>query len=226
MDVASYLLGQKSGGSGGTSDYEQLSNKPQINNVELSGNKSFADLGLETETYTEIIRSSSNSSPFVFSEKKLGIYFFSKNVTAFYTKLTPSSSTKGWSEKPIIMFYTRNPEGLTNARIGKVIYYSGISGEEYTKVASLVIYNGSLLIDDNGQDQTMFSGIFLTPGPNTQFISGIKRFASLPQCSLTPANERDLTPKKYVDDQISSAIGNINTILATLTTPSNSGGGE
>lgn len=32
-------------GSGGTTDYTQLTNKPSINNVQLSGNKSLADLG-------------------------------------------------------------------------------------------------------------------------------------------------------------------------------------
>ena len=35
-----------SGGGGGTSDYLELDNKPSINNVELSGNKTAADLGL------------------------------------------------------------------------------------------------------------------------------------------------------------------------------------
>ena len=35
-----------SGGSGGTTDYNYLSNKPQINNVELIGNKSLSDLGI------------------------------------------------------------------------------------------------------------------------------------------------------------------------------------
>ena len=34
------------GGSGGTTDYNDLSNKPQINNIELSGNKSLSDLGI------------------------------------------------------------------------------------------------------------------------------------------------------------------------------------
>lgn len=34
------------GGGGGTSDYSDLSNKPQINSVELSGNKSLSDLGI------------------------------------------------------------------------------------------------------------------------------------------------------------------------------------
>lgn len=34
-----------SGGGGGTSDYTDLSNKPKINSVTLSGNKSLADIG-------------------------------------------------------------------------------------------------------------------------------------------------------------------------------------
>lgn len=36
--------------SGGTTDYNQLTNKPQINSVELSGNKSLEDLGVPTKT--------------------------------------------------------------------------------------------------------------------------------------------------------------------------------
>jgi len=35
------------GGSGGTSDYSDLTNKPQINSVTLSGNKSLNDLGIQ-----------------------------------------------------------------------------------------------------------------------------------------------------------------------------------
>ena len=35
------------GGSGGTSDYDDLTDKPQINSVTLSGNKSTSDLGLD-----------------------------------------------------------------------------------------------------------------------------------------------------------------------------------
>ena len=48
-------------GGGGTTDYAQLSNKPTINNVELSGNKTLAELGInagsvgfdETGTYAD-----------------------------------------------------------------------------------------------------------------------------------------------------------------------------
>lgn len=42
--------------------------------------------------------------------------------------------------------------------------------------------------------------------------------------AYTPTADYNPSTKKYVDDSISSAIGSINTILATLTTPSNGGG--
>lgn len=38
----------------GTSDYTDLSNKPKINNVELSGNKSTSDLGLFSGNYNDL----------------------------------------------------------------------------------------------------------------------------------------------------------------------------
>lgn len=39
-------------GGGGTSDYTALTNKPQINSVELTGNKSLSDLGVAAESHT------------------------------------------------------------------------------------------------------------------------------------------------------------------------------
>ena len=50
MDATSYLLGKKAGGGSGTSNYNDLSNKPSINNVELSGNKTTSDLGIVIPT--------------------------------------------------------------------------------------------------------------------------------------------------------------------------------
>ena len=40
-------------GGGGTSDYSQLTNKPSINGVTLSGNKTSEDLGLASKTYVD-----------------------------------------------------------------------------------------------------------------------------------------------------------------------------
>ena len=46
MNKGSIVKGGNGGGGGGTSDYSDLTNKPSINSVTLSGNKTSADLGL------------------------------------------------------------------------------------------------------------------------------------------------------------------------------------
>jgi hypothetical protein len=43
-----YIAENGGGGGGGTTNYNSLTNKPKINNVELSGNKNTHDLGLDT----------------------------------------------------------------------------------------------------------------------------------------------------------------------------------
>ena len=45
--VGSYSWQTSGGGGGGTSDYSDLENKPQINSVTLSGNKTTSDLGID-----------------------------------------------------------------------------------------------------------------------------------------------------------------------------------
>lgn len=47
LDQEGSTLTINSTGGGGTSDYTQLTNKPKINNVELNGNKTSSDLGLQ-----------------------------------------------------------------------------------------------------------------------------------------------------------------------------------
>lgn len=50
------------GGSGGTSDYSELSNKPSINSVTLSGNKTAEDLGLASADIEDLIPADASSS--------------------------------------------------------------------------------------------------------------------------------------------------------------------
>lgn len=45
----------QAGGGGGTSDYTDLTNKPQIEGVTLSGNKSASDLGLVTKAVNDLV---------------------------------------------------------------------------------------------------------------------------------------------------------------------------
>lgn len=44
------------GSSGGTSDYNKMKNKPSIEHVELIGDKSFEELGLENMDNMEILK--------------------------------------------------------------------------------------------------------------------------------------------------------------------------
>lgn len=46
--------GGSSGGGGGTDDYNGLVNKPSINNVELTQDKSLEDLGIESLTNSQM----------------------------------------------------------------------------------------------------------------------------------------------------------------------------
>ena len=49
-DAVAKAIEEGGGGGGGSTDYADLNNKPKINNVELSGNKSLDDLGIASET--------------------------------------------------------------------------------------------------------------------------------------------------------------------------------
>lgn len=48
--LGSFSLSKNGGGAGGTTNYEDLTNKPKVNGIVLSGNKTSADLGITTLT--------------------------------------------------------------------------------------------------------------------------------------------------------------------------------
>lgn len=51
------------GGGGGTSNYNDLSHKPKVNNVELSGNKSLDDLGIQEKLTIDSALSKTSQNP-------------------------------------------------------------------------------------------------------------------------------------------------------------------
>lgn len=111
MDATSYLLGKKAGGGSGTTDYDALTNKPSINGVALSGNKTSEDLGIEVPTIPEDLlhykghvstvndlpSTGQTSAPEVSPYKKLngtGIYSFSEFMTPTQRALTEFNTLK------------------------------------------------------------------------------------------------------------------------------------
>ena len=59
IDENNVISATGGGGSGGTTDYKLLKNKPQINGVELLGNKSLTDLGIDIPTKTSELENDS-----------------------------------------------------------------------------------------------------------------------------------------------------------------------
>ena len=55
------ILANKSGGGSGTSNYNDLDNKPKINNVTLEGNKTSSELGLTGDKDFVFIKSTPDS---------------------------------------------------------------------------------------------------------------------------------------------------------------------
>lgn len=55
------ILANKSGGGSGTSNYNDLENKPKINNVTLEGNKTSSELGLTGDKDFVFIKSTPDS---------------------------------------------------------------------------------------------------------------------------------------------------------------------
>lgn len=259
MDLPSYLLGKKSGGGGGTSDYESLTNKPSINNVTLSGNKSLSDLGIQsiidsthkldadlvddTLSANKFVSASditnwnnkenvyyyenSRENPFVFDGKKKGIYLVSNFETKFYYKMKDDSDLKTTtlsyvSRIEIPEDYNYDPND-TSKSAGRMYRYNLNSNFDFISLT----YYYELKFNTSGAltyTNPTVLGRFLTEGG--QSIVGVKTFSSLPQINsyTAPTADTQFTPKKYVDDKIANAVGSINTILATLTTPSSNGG--
>lgn len=49
ITIENNVISAAGGGTGGTSDYDSLTNRPKINNVTLTGNKSLDDLGIQAK---------------------------------------------------------------------------------------------------------------------------------------------------------------------------------
>ena len=207
MDIPSYLLGKSAGGSGGTSNYTDLTNKPSINSVELIGNKTLADLGIPDGENVYIIEENSSSNPFVFDGKKKGLYLQYNFSAVFYYKLYENDSVRKFNGNFVVQLYLSNDfsyiEGQTSySNVGKLLYFT--STNELRIGNQFAISSGSISPSYNSL------GWLLTNSAQT--IAGVKTFSSIPKQNNTtaPTSDKEFTNKKYVDDQISGIAGGEN----------------
>ena len=159
--------------------------------------------------------------PFDFSTAQAGIYVANSaplgtSDMKFYYKITESGSV---NEISLNLFVLSLSKSFTEASSGTVFGTAfGIKRTADSDDGKLYM----AYLQKQPLNQLNFSLTDLnckTITNNNQSISGAKTFSEPPKTTSAPTNQYHLTNKKYVDD----LVGNINTILATLTTPSNGG---
>lgn len=150
------------GGGGGTSDYTQLTNKPQINGYVLSGNQTGTQLGLQSALTFDNTPTSGSTNP-VTSD---GVYDAIDTLNSNITVMDISSS---------VSFGTT---GITNAQ--KVVYKQGkqvtVIGKAYVTIQN----NLTLLSDLPAPAQEIVFA--LSTGPSASFFtldtSGVLKLTS------------------------------------------------
>ena len=154
---------------------------------------------------------------FLFEGKDVGIYYptNTNRINFMYNFLSGDSG--GAKNGTVISFVivnkvtAENPDSTKTYAVG--IFLDGAGALQQF----VVTYNGTNYVMTYYNN---YYGAYMLTN-YAQTINGIKTFGSFPVTpSSAPTTDYQTANKKYVDD----LVGNINTVLATLTTPSNGGG--
>ena len=212
LDMESYLLGKSRGGGGGTSDYSQLTNKPSINGVTLSGNKTGADLGLLSGDYDIRVINVRNTPTQKDLEEASDIINYLYNIYANNGQITNNlliyvsfiSTTTNGEVYSASLFITKYPDRFyivnknTNLEFkGQPVGYpydansSDFLTTRKIKVTGTWTNNVFTATGITGLTESNYYGAFLATN-NTK--------------SYTPRGDYHPATKKYVDDSIASAI--------------------
>lgn len=130
IDGVEYDLPSGGGGGGGTTNYNDLSNKPKINNVELNGNKTLSDLGINnfSGSYNDLINKP--NIPTKTSDLE--------NDSNYITGITSSDVTSALGYTP---YNSTNPNGYTS-NVGTI---TGITMNGSSKGTSGVVNLGTVI---------------------------------------------------------------------------------
>ena len=200
------------GGSGGTSNYNVLTNKPTINNVELRGNKSLNDLGiqpagnyaLESEIPTKT-SDLTNDSGFItgYTETDPTVPSYVKNIT--------QSNITSWNNKSD---FSGNYNDLSNKpTIPSEVTESTVSGWGFTKnTGTYSKPSGGIPKTDLASAVQTSLGKADTALQSHQDISGKLDTSKVKNSNSTTAG--DVYDVRYIN----TMIGDVETILTRLTT--------
>lgn len=144
LRVKQSIAANAGGGQGGTSNYNDLENKPKINNVELTGNKTAQELGISGNVQADWNESDPSAGAYI--NNKPTIPTVPTNVSAFtndvgyltsetdpiFSSSVASTITMGdvtnWNDKPQVSTMPTASSTLE----GKVYQYVGATDQTYT----------------------------------------------------------------------------------------------
>lgn len=190
---------------GGTSDYSDLSNKPKINNVELSGNKTTSDLGIDIPDVSDFITKDVNNLTNYTKTSDLstvatsGSYEDLSNKPTIPTKTSDLTNNSGFITNVDLTNYVQNTDYASN-NTGGVIKTS-------SSYATAVATNGTLLTTTKtySQYESGSVGMFISKGTLENVITG-KQLVNSTDLA-TKQDVIDSTHKldaSYIDDSISA----------------------
>ena len=182
----------------------------------------------------------SASNPFILEEHTEGIYYTTTGYSKIYVKARRTDTAiinmlVLFGNHSVTMFYYNGKYSyeysgvLVKMFLPSKIEIAGNDSNTFFQITDGTIYKSSnsytiRLLDSSstGDNNFIVSNVDLVNKPRA--INAKKTFNILPESSITPTTANQLTNKSYVDNAISNAVGSINTVLATLTTPSSNGG--
>ena len=145
IDPATGLLYTKAGDSGGTEDYTQLTNKPQINGIELAGNKNGDDLGLQNKLTIGPGLSLTNNEISIDTQAYKGIVY-SNNDTSFGEL---NYSTGVYNQKTAIQYPSTKDELAVVAFDGNIDNITSFDYMTVVKVTDVSNRNGVVMFAGN-----------------------------------------------------------------------------
>lgn len=148
----------KGGGSGGTTNYEALNNKPKINNVELSGNKSLADLGINIPTKTSDLTNDSNYVNQTTLTESLANYTNTATLTQLLANKVDNESGKGLSTNDFTNALKDKLDGIASgAEVNKIdsISVNGVAQSISNKAVDLDVASNLITEDQWTQIQAL-----------------------------------------------------------------------
>lgn len=167
-----YVKAHSGGGGSGTDNYNNLSNKPKINGVALTGNKTSSDLHIEsgTDDYEDLTNKPSINGVELLGDKVVGL--LSGNIQVDYTKLTDLPSINGVT--------------LTGNKTSSDLHITGGGGSsDYEDLTNKPSINGVELLGNkevgllSGNIHVDYTKLTNTPSINGVALSGNKTSAEL-----------------------------------------------